>query len=488
MALNKSIARLWRWAGLSSRTQERINRAHAAAFNKTRPRGPQSVLCWAPFRNLYFTYSGDAVACCNNRSYTFGRWPEQSIHDIWFGEKAEGLRRLIRQNDLSNGCSNCMEHLKGGNFDAIKAMMYDHLPANPNGYPSVIELELSTRCNIKCIMCYWTMASDARKNQSGKKTLDSPYDKSFVEELSKFVPYLTEIKFYGGEPFLAEINYDAMEMILNVKKELSIIVQTNATILNERVQSLLDRGRFHVTASLEAVDKGCYEAIRIGANFEQVMDNILAFADYAKKRGTFFGISTCAMRQNWRELPEIVALCNRLDVPVYFHTIWHPPGCALWNLPSGELGTIRDHLAARVFPGESANSSKNRKHYQDLVSQLGYWRENALTREKNEVRFEGLSLDSLDYLFRKIEVTLLTDLACGKPEAQKRLDRMVLEISAAVEELPPGYPISPAMEIMNQLNGPFLLSLLEPIDRKGILGRFLSLREEILPDCDTAPR
>ncbi|MEW5735695.1 MAG: radical SAM protein [Thermodesulfobacteriota bacterium] len=456
-------------------------------YNASRPCGSQPVLCRAPFRSVYFTRSGEALACCLNRSHVLGRWPGQSIRDIWFGKQAGLLRERIRKNDLSLGCANCLGHLRARNFDAVKAMMYDHIPANKNRFPGVMELELSNRCNLSCIMCRGEFSSAIRSGREGRPPHKSPYDGRFVAELAEFVPHLSEIKFYGGEPFLVGRYHEIWEMILETNPGLDISVQTNATVWDERVKRVLESGRFHITASLEAVEKESYERIRAGARFEQVMENIHAFARYARRKGTFFGISACVMRQNWDKIPGVLALCNRLDVPIYFHTVWHPPCCALWNLPPGRIEAVKKHLAAVDPPAATAAQQKNRRHYLDLLGQLDAWHGEALAWEKNKEELAGVPEDSLEFLLGKMEIVLREELALGREEARRRLGIMEREVTAAVEALPPSYPLDRALAMLCRCNGLLLSQILEHTGRQGLLERFLSLQDELSSDCGEEP-
>ncbi len=60
-------------------------------------------LCLAPALSIRFNHSGNIIACCFNRKYILGRYPKNSINEIWFGEKAQQLRNAIYNNDLSKG-------------------------------------------------------------------------------------------------------------------------------------------------------------------------------------------------------------------------------------------------------------------------------------------------------------------------------------------------------------------------------------------------
>ncbi|MDP6909849.1 MAG: SPASM domain-containing protein, partial [Flavobacteriales bacterium] len=203
-------------------------------YNQSRPLGPQKKVCWAPFKSLYFGHYGKAIACCYNRTYILGNYPEQSIDEIWRGQQAENLRKYISNNNLDHGCQGCKSQILARNFDATKAKQYDQVKLNRNGYPSVMEFELSNVCNLECEMCSGDFSSLIRQNREGKPPLEEPYDEAFVEQLEEFIPHLEEVKFYGGEPFLIDIYYQIWEKIIEINPTVRISVQTNGTILNNR--------------------------------------------------------------------------------------------------------------------------------------------------------------------------------------------------------------------------------------------------------------
>jgi MoaA/NifB/PqqE/SkfB family radical SAM enzyme len=346
-------------------------------YNRARPLGPQEKICYAPFKNLYFGWGGQAVACCYNRQHVMGVYPQQSIREIWFGEKADELRRHLENNDLSKGCNGCLQQLLAGNFDATKAKQYDELPLNANRFPSVMEFELSNVCNLECEMCSGDFSSLIRENREKRAPLPIVYDAAFVEQLEEFIPYLTEVKFYGGEPFLIEIYYQIWEKIMAIKPQIRISVQTNGTVLNNRVKNILAKTNFHLNVSFDSLQKETYEAIRVNAKFERVLENMRWFREYTRERGTFFGISACMMRQNWQEAPDFIRFCNEWDCPAYFHSVFYPLDSAIRALPKSELSEIRRYLEGFSFPEETPIQKKNSLHYQNFVQQVAFWEENA---------------------------------------------------------------------------------------------------------------
>ncbi|MBI2968689.1 MAG: radical SAM protein [Bacteroidetes bacterium] len=352
-------------------------------YNKTRANGPQPVLCYAPFKNLYFGHEGRVIACCYNQKYLLGIYPQQSIKEIWFGEKAGILRNYILNNDLSLGCKHCRHMLTAGNFDAVKTKMYDHHKENVNKYPSVFEFELINTCNLECIMCSGRYSSSIRKNREKLPPVSEVYDKIFLEQLVEYIPFLEETKFYGGEPFLVEIYYEIWDMIARLNPQCRISIQTNGTILNNRVKELLQKCNFHICVSMESLEKNRYENIRINGKFETVMDNTSYFREYSRANNTFFGISVCAMRQNWQEIPSFVKFCNSLNAPLYIHTVWNPQHCSLWNLAPEELKKIVSELKAFSLHGGTETERKNSRHFNDFLLQMEQWYEYSVTvREK----------------------------------------------------------------------------------------------------------
>lgn len=342
-------------------------------YNRHRPAGPQKYLCYVPFKSIYFGHHGRAIACCYNRTHILGTYPQQSIKEIWFGEEAERLRDYMRNDDLSLGCHGCNQHIVSGNFDGIKSIEADEFPMNKNKYPSTMSFELSNVCNLECEMCSGDFSSLIRAKREKLPPVAMAYDSEFVKQLEEFIPYLEEVKFYGGEPFLIDIYHEIWDLIIKIKPSIRITLQTNGTVLNSRVKELLRNSNFHIGVSLDSLKKDVYESIRKNADFETVMKNVEYFHAYSKERDTFFGLSVCAMQQNWSELPDFVNYCNQLNVPVYFHTVSYPLHCSIRTMKPDELVKVSEYLWSFNFPEDNATQKKNKRHYFDFAKQVDAW-------------------------------------------------------------------------------------------------------------------
>jgi radical SAM protein with 4Fe4S-binding SPASM domain len=102
------------------------------SYNQVRLKNARNIICHAPFTSLNFEQNGNVSACCYNRSFSLGKIPDQSIDEIWKGTKANELRKFIKNNDLSGGCSACSEVIQSGNYQGTKAIYYDEFAPKNN--------------------------------------------------------------------------------------------------------------------------------------------------------------------------------------------------------------------------------------------------------------------------------------------------------------------------------------------------------------------
>jgi MoaA/NifB/PqqE/SkfB family radical SAM enzyme len=347
-------------------------------FNKSRSLGPQSCICYAPFKMMYFAFGGEVIACCHNRKNIMGIYPDQSITEIWEGHKYNQLREFIDNDDLSMGCEVCKTHLLSRNFDGAKNALYDRYSAKE--WPVTMEFELDNTCNLACIICNDLFSSKI----PGEKNKQSPYNEAFVTQLEPFIPHLKETKFYGGEPFLIPVYYSIWDKIITLNPRANILVQTNGTVLNEKVKTYLARGKFSINVSIDSLNKKNFEKIRANADFDNTLENTKWFGKYCKEKGTHFGIIPTPNRLNWQDLPEITLWANELGARVYFNTLITPLELALWNLGPDQLTQIHEDLSKISFPAKTAIQKANKRHFHDFLLQILAWKDVNSRQELSE--------------------------------------------------------------------------------------------------------
>lgn len=359
-------------------------------YNASRLVLDKSKICQAPFRNMYFNVHGQAAACWltfrNSEKY-----PSKSIMEIWEGSYFNEIRDAINKNQLSKYCNVCEKNILNGNFQNPLAKAYD-LEEPIRNYPTIMEFEVSNKCNLECIMCNGNLSSSIRKNRDGLESLNSPYDSSFLKQMEEFIPHLKQARFNGGEPFLHKFCYDFWEKIIKINPDVEITIATNGSQYNSRIDDILSRGKFRINISVDGITKETYESVRINADFDKLMLNIKKFGDYCHKKGTILSIMINPMRNNWFELPEFINFCNRNNYHLWFNTIYRPFNLALWNLPSLELQKIFEKLSCYNFEKLESTSDSvyygNVKKFHNFVfTQLFNWLQEQKEREEKKTDY-----------------------------------------------------------------------------------------------------
>lgn len=354
------------------------------SYNSYRPMGEKPLLCYVPFSSLTFSWQGNIYACTYNRQILIGKYPQNSIRSIWFGKALQKLRTHIEHNDLNYGCQHCKYFIERGKYSGLKPLSFDKYADSENlHYPKVMEFEISNKCNLECIMCNGHTSSAIRQNRDKLPPLPMPYDSAFVDQLREFIPHLEEAKFYGGEPFLISVYYQIMEIIMELKPDINIFVITNATVLTDKVKSLLERGNFNLAVSIDSLQKNKYEYIRKNASFEQVMSNLMYFNNYSISRGKLLSLSFTTQKDNWRELPEIVTFCNANNMVFFNSFLKEPIELSLIHMHSIKLKEVVDYLLSFDLPENTDIEKKNKKVYTDYIVYIErYYKQNFNAEEK----------------------------------------------------------------------------------------------------------
>jgi MoaA/NifB/PqqE/SkfB family radical SAM enzyme len=366
-------------------------------YNSQRKLNFPYSLCYAPFTNLYFGFDGKISSCCYNRTDILGQYPVQSISEAWKGKSIVNFRKQLKKYELPKGCHLCKNLLEEKAFHSVLAKNYDDNSVYSR-YPTMMEFELSNTCNMACIMCDGRYSSVIRSTVEKLPPLKNPYDKQFVEQLKEYIPHLVKTKYLGGEPFLINIYYDIWEQIIRLNPSCVLFIQTNGSVLNQKIKQLLDKGNFHFNISLDAITKETFEKIRINGDFETVMANIIYFHDYCKSKNAYFGISICPVKQNWKEIPHIIEFCNKREIELYFNRVWRPAECSLWNSSTNELNEIYLYYSSIILPEETTVQKQNKIKFEELTEQISQWIINIDKVKEQNTFFENADISTLLHL------------------------------------------------------------------------------------------
>ncbi len=363
-------------------------------YNNNRYEGPQKHICFAPFNSLFFDVRGKVVVCNGNREYVVGDITKDTVKEIWEGDTINKLRQHLDNFDFSLGCSKCADAILSKNYDAAFARSYDSTPTVKSN-PVRMEFEISGTCNLACLMCNGFLSSTYRKQIEKQEPYRDVYDESFIDQLEPYLPHLQFTKFSGGEPFLIELYYKIWERMAELNPNCPIHIQTNGLILNNKVKSALEKGKFHIGVSLDGASKENYEKIRMFGKFERVIENLEYFRDYCQRKKTLLNIPFTPTRYTAYEVPEFIRLANQFQATAFFNVVWEPHTLAIWTFDSPELKKLLAFYETQQFEKKTFIELKNHRQFESFKNQVRQWIVNAEVREKVYPEFSSLSNEEL---------------------------------------------------------------------------------------------
>lgn len=172
-------------------------------------------------------------------------------------------------------------------------------------YPSSFKIEITSKCNLKCIMC-------------SHKYFEGPNIDMSLENFKGIIdrfPSLKLVDFTGlGENFL---NKDFLKMLQYVKsKKIKAIFNSNFYFIDKKVaEELIELGVDEITASIDGATKKTYEKIRVGSDFEKIINNVEIFFNLRKKNNKKLPViifNYVINKYNFSEINEFVRLINSL--------------------------------------------------------------------------------------------------------------------------------------------------------------------------------
>jgi MoaA/NifB/PqqE/SkfB family radical SAM enzyme len=339
-----------------------------------------------------FAPEGWVHACCVNAAWPLGDVREQSLREIWDGERARALRAAVRRGDFGHGCGNCRHRLEHdtGNADVT---YYREMPAPADpAWPEVMAFGLSNTCNLACVMCGGNLSSRLRAIE-GRPRLEPAYGDRFFAELAEFLPHLRRAEFRGGEPFLIREHHRVWDLLVELDLHPEVQVTTNGTLWDDRVTRVLDAFPTQITFSLDGLDEAVNTGIRVGSDHTAVLANARRFAAYAQDVGSRFDLSFCVLRQNWRELAGLVRFAEELGGEAHAQIVLERSQ-GLQRLPTDELVPIIDELARQ---GDDLDvSDANQRTWDRMVDWL---RGEVRQRQSGAMRiWEGPGPENLDHV------------------------------------------------------------------------------------------
>ncbi|HEX4925292.1 MAG TPA: SPASM domain-containing protein [Bdellovibrionales bacterium] len=291
--------------------------------------------CYYPFTQLLFQPTGVISPCCWNQDIVLGVVPNETLEDIWNGEKARGLRReFLSGNPVS--CKTQMQHIRchawsRRNYE--REMSFTEL--QPRG-PQRLDVRLNGKCNLQCVMC------EVWKQPNGL------YDQSdfWTRGPAEIFPFLREVDVLGGEPFVQQDTYRLIDEVSQINPECTWAFVTNGHYkFNAAIQSRLDKIKIRwIQVSLDSVVPETYAKVRVNGELSKTLKTVDDFIAYLGARPAdrkfHFNVSMCVHRLNWHELDKSLAYARGKGVPVILQFAFQPESVSLLSLSQSDRREI----------------------------------------------------------------------------------------------------------------------------------------------------
>lgn len=304
-----------------------------------------SNFCVVPFTNLIFN-PGGRISVCRQKGtdHSIGHLEENSLDEIWNNDYIKKWREefltgdvKICKNDQSRDACNLWSanyhYFDSATFNITQEKKILKVTANFNG-----------QCNLECKMCHiWQMPNGF-------------YDKNNFMEKAKndFFPYMKEIEFLSGEPFIQKDTYKLIALVSEVNTDCYWSFTTNAHWkLSPAIIKSLDKIPIKsIIISVDSLKPDIFPQIRKGGSLKkllQTVDDLIAYEKSRLAQGkTALGLTIhfTAMRDNFLEALDIINFCEEKNLRHSFKTLVEPEPLSVLTLPYEERLDLLDHYIA----------------------------------------------------------------------------------------------------------------------------------------------
>ena len=170
--------------------------------------------------------------------------------------------------------------------------------------PIHADIELSSNCNMKCIMCPHGIESSSK--EFIQEIMDFDVAKKIINECAELG--VSSIKFSGRGEAMMHPNIAELVKLAKSLGIIEVMINTNGLLLkNNRTESLLDAGTDLIIISIDGSTKDTYEKIRIKGNYDVVtknVDNLIKLKKHKKLKKPLIRLQFTIMKENVDEFAE----------------------------------------------------------------------------------------------------------------------------------------------------------------------------------------
>lgn len=172
-------------------------------------------------------------------------------------------------------------------------------------FPLHVDIEVTDKCNLHCVMC---VHGQGEVPDTG--FMDFDFACKLLDECKR--SKVSSIKLnWRGEPAL----YSRLGDLIKYAKKIGIPeVQLNTNgnpFTKDRIEEVINAGLDRIIFSVDGVAKNTYEKIRVGGDYQRLINNIEHFIDFKKRMGLkkpFIRVQMVRMKENMHEVKGFINL------------------------------------------------------------------------------------------------------------------------------------------------------------------------------------
>jgi len=222
-------------------------------------------------KGLFVSHQGVSLCCINPLKH------QMKPSEFWYGDSRKLALDRMTKNKEVKGCEQC--YIAEKNKIASARIFYNSYKELPNKeLPTMLDLDFSNFCNLKCIMCNPTRSSEWAKDE-GKGI--SVISKDLIDDLFSISKDVVQMTIQGGEPSIMHEYEYYFELLdkADIAKNIDLQVITNATNVNNRFYSLLEKFKsVRLSVSIDAFGLA-NDYIRWPSKFNQIEKNLIKMSE-----------------------------------------------------------------------------------------------------------------------------------------------------------------------------------------------------------------
>lgn len=291
-------------------------------------------ICPAPFTTLIVNPDG-RVGFCRERSNddVVGNIKEESLWDIWNGEKLRKIRREFLEGKIVT-CKKQIKDRRCNNqcFNQV-ILPYAKFTEFQEAPPLRFSPDFNGECNLRCMTCnIWKLPNGL-------------YDEIGFWDMAKekLFPKLKVLDPLAGEPFIQKDFYRLIDLMSNLNPDCAWRFTTNAHWkFTPKIKEHLDKIKhiYGFIISVDAATPETYAKVRSPGNIHIVWETTQKIIEYRNERvqtrgpDQKFGI-TVAMalhKGNWHEAPQFMRWGHSLGIEPALQGVYFPEEISIFKI------------------------------------------------------------------------------------------------------------------------------------------------------------